>query len=149
MRVDEQSHAQVAALNHAVGAAYHWWQPGNWREQLQDPRRHCFVVHIHGAPAGLVQIQDHGAGDVEILTFGLIPEFVGRGFGGAVLDRAVETAWSLALRDNENGRVWLHTSSRDHPHALPNYRARGFRVFRRELRSDEHPPRTIDAAEGS
>jgi hypothetical protein len=29
-------------------------------------------------------------------------------------------------------RVWVQTSSGDHPHALPNYERRGFRVFRVE-----------------
>jgi hypothetical protein len=27
-------------------------------------------------------------------------------------------------------RVWLHTSSFDHPRALPNYHRRGFRTFK-------------------
>jgi hypothetical protein len=31
--------------------------------------------------------------------------------------------------------VWVQTSSRDHPHALPNYKARGFRVVGTEQRS--------------
>ncbi len=29
-------------------------------------------------------------------------------------------------------RVWLHTSSADNPHALPNYHRRGFRTFKTE-----------------
>jgi hypothetical protein len=29
-------------------------------------------------------------------------------------------------------RVWLHTSSLDHPRALPNYHRRGFRTFKTE-----------------
>jgi hypothetical protein len=29
-------------------------------------------------------------------------------------------------------RVWLHTCTKDHPHALSNYQARGFQVFRTE-----------------
>ena len=31
-------------------------------------------------------------------------------------------------------RVWLHTASADHAHALPNYLARGFQVVRSEVR---------------
>jgi hypothetical protein len=30
------------------------------------------------------------------------------------------------------GWVWLHTSSADNPHALPNYQRRGFRIFKTE-----------------
>jgi hypothetical protein len=29
-------------------------------------------------------------------------------------------------------RVWLHTSTVDHPRALPNYHRRGFRTFKTE-----------------
>jgi hypothetical protein len=31
-------------------------------------------------------------------------------------------------------RVWLHTFTKDHPHALPNYHRRGFRTFKIEQR---------------
>ena len=37
---------------------------------------------------------------------------------------AVERAWELAT-----DRVWVHTCTLDHPSALPNYRARGFRIY--------------------
>jgi hypothetical protein len=47
--------------------------------------------------------------------------------GGSLLTHAVEEAWKLGA-----GRVWLHTCTLDSPHALPNYRARGFRDFRTE-----------------
>ena len=31
-------------------------------------------------------------------------------------------------------RVWLHTCTLDSPQALPNYEARGMRIFKRERR---------------
>ncbi len=65
--------------------------------------------------------------------FGLVPEFMGKGFGGAFLTRATETAWKLMSHGSGlTKRVWVQTSSGDHPHALPNYERRGFRVFRVE-----------------
>jgi len=39
----------------------------------------------------------------------------------------VRDAWSLRPR-----RVWLHTCTLDHPHALANYMARGFVPYRTE-----------------
>ena len=51
----------------------------------------------------------------------------GRGLGRHLLTEAVETAWCLGAK-----RVWLHTSTLDHPAALPNYLSRGFRPFMRE-----------------
>jgi GNAT superfamily N-acetyltransferase len=66
---------------------------------------------------------------VGIVVFGLVPELIGRGLGGALLTRATELAWELAA---PGGRVWVQTSSHDHPHALRNYERRGFRAFRTE-----------------
>lgn len=39
----------------------------------------------------------------EIVTFGLLPEFIGKGLGGFALTRGVQKAWALAPAVN---RVW-------------------------------------------
>jgi len=57
----------------------------------------------------------------------LLPEFVGRGLGGALLTSAIEQAWSMVPT-----RVWVHTCNRDHPQALANYQARGMIVYKIE-----------------
>jgi GNAT superfamily N-acetyltransferase len=57
----------------------------------------------------------------------LLPEFIGRGFGSALLTSAIETAWAWAP---ELSRVWVHTCNRDHPSALANYQARGFKIYK-------------------
>ena len=77
--------------------------------------------------AGFFELEMQDGGSVEIVYFGLLSRFVGRGLGGAMLTAAVQRAWDMGA-----SRVWLHTSSLDHPHALPNYRARGFHVYKRE-----------------
>jgi hypothetical protein len=58
--------------------------------------------------------------------------------GGPLLSRAVEEAWAM-----ETSRLWVHTCSLDHPGALANYLARGFKVFREETfpkRLPDSPP---------
>ena len=79
--------------------------------------------------------RDDGA-DVEFVFFGILPGFFGRGLGGPFLTDCVDAAWDLGP-----SRVWLHTCSEDHPHALSNYLARGFEVFRKETRIEEIPDR--------
>lgn len=76
--------------------------------------------------AGIVVYDPHPGSEVEIKSFGLLPESIGKGLGGFALTLAIEQAWNL-----EPGvtRVWLHTSSKDHPRALPNYHRRGFSTF--------------------
>ena len=88
--------------------------------------------------AGYVEFNVHDDSGVEIAQFGLLPEFIGQGLGGYMLTLAVEEAWK-----KKPSRVWLHTSSFDHPNALENYQARGFRMFKKETHthySIEQPP---------
>jgi GNAT superfamily N-acetyltransferase len=64
---------------------------------------------------------------VEIAYFGLLPAFIGRGLGGALLTNAIEEAWQMSPE-----RVWVHTCTLDHPSALANYQARGMEVYKVE-----------------
>lgn len=98
------------------------------------------MARIGGEVAGVVELDAQSEGDVEIVVLGLVPEFVGKGFGGHLLTLATQLAWEAKSPDGTpTRRVWLHTSSRDHPHAMPNYERRGFRPFRTEQRQREVP----------
>ncbi len=115
-----------------VGRAYHWvdrlvWTDDEIRSHLADPYVSLWLFTVHAAPAGYFELKAAADESVEIAYFGLLPEFIGRGYGKHLLTVAVEQAWTLGAR-----RVWLHTCSLDDPAALPNYLARGFRPFREE-----------------
>ena len=86
-----------------------------------------WLLSVGGAPGGYFELRREVDGAVEIAYFGLLKEFTGRGFGAYLLTEAAERAWALGAT-----RVWLHTSTLDHPAALPNYLKRGFQVFRTE-----------------
>jgi GNAT superfamily N-acetyltransferase len=104
------------------------------------PQRRHWLAVAGDQPAGLLTVEAQPRGDVEILTFGLVPEFIGQGHGGPVLTESVRLAWSTPPLDTDGvRRVWLHTSSLDHPHARANYERRGFRPFRTETRRRELP----------
>jgi GNAT superfamily N-acetyltransferase len=108
---------------------------------MARPGVRAWVARVDGDVAGLVELERESNGDVGIVILGLVPEFVGKGFGGTLLTRATQLAWDLTEPGGTpTSRVWLETSSRDHPHALPNYERRGFRIFRTERRSMEGPP---------
>jgi GNAT superfamily N-acetyltransferase len=109
------------------------WSDRQWEEELSRPGVRAWLARVDGNPAGLVELEAEPNGDVGIVVFGLLSEFVGKGFGGALLTWATETAWELTPeRGDSTARVWVQTSSDDHPHALPNYVRRGFRIFRVE-----------------
>jgi GNAT superfamily N-acetyltransferase len=132
---------EAGAVWNRIGAPYGWtgrsvWSDAQWRRQLTRPGVRVWIAMVEEEVAGWVELEAEPTGDVGITYFGLVPEFIGKGFGGALLTLATQLAWTMRAPGGESARrVWLQTSSRDHPHALPNYEARGFRVFRTERRS--------------
>jgi ribosomal protein S18 acetylase RimI-like enzyme len=116
-----------------VGRAHHWIDRLPWTDEdivryLSDPAIQLWVMTSGGAPAGYFELRTVGDGSVEIAYFGLLPDFIGCGLGKYLLTVATDKAWALGAQ-----RVWLHTSSLDHPSALSNYLARGFKIFKSEL----------------
>jgi GNAT superfamily N-acetyltransferase len=116
-----------------VGAAYHWRDRWDWtdeeiRAHLAQPEITLHVATRRGALTGWYELRRVPADDsVEIAYFGLAPRAIGLGLGKHLLSCAVRDAWSL-----RPARVWLHTCTLDHPHALPNYQKRGFTAYRAE-----------------
>ena len=123
-----------------VGGPHRWtsrpaWSAAQWAQHLAKPGVRAWLARVGGEPAGVIEIEVRPGGEAEIALFGLVPELVGRGFGGHLLTQAVRLAWEAEQPDGApTRRVWLHTASADHAHALPNYQARGFRVVRSEVR---------------
>jgi GNAT superfamily N-acetyltransferase len=116
-------------LYQTVGSPWWWherlvWDRDRWMLWLDRPEVETWIAYLAGTPAGYFELEAQPGGEVEIVYFGLLPSFIGRGLGAELLWGAVARGWQLATR-----RVWVHTCTLDHPRALPNYRARGFRVF--------------------
>lgn len=123
----------------AVGGDLFWvdrlgWTYEEWSRYLMREALATWILYVEGTPAGYCELENQPGGDVEIRSLGLIPRFVGEGLGGHLLTEGVERAW-----DRGAERVWLHTCSLDHPKALNNYLARGFREFRRETQEKDLP----------
>ena len=123
----------------AVGGGYFWtdrlgWPRARWLAACG--RWRTFVAYLRGTPAGYYNLERMGEDRVEIVYFGLLPGFHGRGLGAALLTDAARRAWALGAR-----RVTVNTCSLDAPGALPNYLARGFRVEREETIEKALPER--------
>ncbi len=130
-----------------IGRDWNWtdrleWSGGRWASYCADP---CVITfratrgdevagfaELRMSPCGDESISDAGAGhdgvDVELVYFGLLPQFAGLGVGGWFLSEITRIAWQVpGCR-----RVWLHTCDDDSPAAIPNYLARGFVEYARE-----------------
>jgi ribosomal protein S18 acetylase RimI-like enzyme len=120
-------------LYREVGRQFQWtdrlgWSDETIRRYLDTPGVSVWLMSWHDAPAGYFELKRHDDGSVEIAYFGLLPDFIGRGWGKHLLTCAVKSAWASGTH-----RVWLHTCTLDHPAALPNYLKRGFRRVREEV----------------
>jgi GNAT superfamily N-acetyltransferase len=120
----------------SVGVDWHWtdrlyWNYQQWQQWLERPAVQTWIGYLRGTPTGYFelekQVQDDGQVQVEIAYFGILPGFTGQGIGAHLLSGAIDRAWQLNA-----DRVWLHTCTLDHPVALANYRARGFKLYRQE-----------------
>lgn len=122
-----------------VGGDWHWidrlaWTDERWGEYLSRPALQTWLLSVAATPVGYVEMERQPEATIEIVQLGLLPEHIGQGLGGRLLTEATEAAWRQGA-----SRVWLHTCSLDHPHALAHYQARGFRLFRTETKSKELP----------
>ena len=119
-------------LYFTVGEAWSWtdkrgWSDEQWREYVGSDRLRTFVACYDGSPAGYYELHRGAATEIEIIYFGMVPAFIGRGFGGVLLTSAIEEAWRM-----NPPRVWVHTCTLDHPTSLRNYEARGMKIYKTE-----------------
>jgi GNAT superfamily N-acetyltransferase len=126
--------ADYRSLYDAVGRDYDWTSRrklsgAELAALLNDPRDEVHVLLVDGVPAGFAELDRRAEGEVELVQFGLMPEFIGQGLGRYFLQWAIDKAWSY-----NPVRFWLHTCTRDHPAALPNYLKAGFTVYKVEVK---------------
>jgi GNAT superfamily N-acetyltransferase len=117
----------------SVGEPWEWtdrlqWSDDKWHRYVHRTVLETWVGRLQGQTVGFFELEIQDDGNVEIAYFGLLPEFIGQGLGGPLLTAAVERAWQMP----ETRRVWVHTCTKDHEHAIDNYRQRGFEVFKTE-----------------
>ncbi|MCX6558448.1 MAG: GNAT family N-acetyltransferase [Candidatus Aminicenantes bacterium] len=97
-----------------------------------------FRLRCSGQTAGFVELDRSIPGQAEIVYFGLIPGFIGRGLGKFFLDWAIRKAW-----EGKTERVWLHTCQYDHPGALAVYHRAGFAVVEEQIETHPYPEEFI------
>lgn len=121
-----------------VGNQWYWydrldWSYAQWQEWVDRPELQTWVLYVQGTPAGYAELEQRDDA-VNIVFFGLLPQFIGRGLGGHFLSSVVEKAWAFGGK-----RVTLNTCTLDHESALKNYLARGFKIYEQKTGSREIP----------
>ena len=117
-----------------VGRDHHWadrlgWRPSQWQAYAERPSLETWLVHLHGTPAGYAELDG-----THVAMFGILPALQGHGLGGHLLTEVTRRGWERVRTGagaGVNGAVvTLDTCELDGPHALANYRARGYEVLR-------------------
>ena len=93
------------------------------RELINREEASIFLIFHDDDPCGFVEFE-RKPGYIEILYFGLLPEFIGKGIGAACLKKVIETAWSYNPEWIE-----LNTCELDSNRALDLYTNAGFEVY--------------------
>ena len=121
-----------------IGESWYWldkisWTDQQWIEYAEHENLRTWIAYTSGSIAGYYELQLQDEETVELKYFGLGPASIGKGFGGAMLSHAIDSAWRWGNETWGNTqRVWVNTCTLDHQHALTNYRSRGFTVFKEE-----------------
>ena len=117
-----------------IGKKHIWidrlvWAETKWIDYVSNQKVKTFILKYKNDLAGYFELIYHGEKkEVEIAYFGLLEEFHNKKLGSYLLSEAIKNSFKENIK-----RVWVHTCSLDHKHALNNYTARGMKVFKTEI----------------
>jgi len=135
MRAEKPTVSFYRYLYNTVGASHQWWErriisDDELRDAIQADHIDVVVLYVGGVPAGYYELGENDGGrEVDLVYFGLIPEFIGQGYGAYLLRTAIDDAWSRGP-----ARLTVHTCNLDHPNALQVYQRGGFEVYDQKTR---------------
>ena len=96
-------------------------------EKINAENIDTFLFYINKEIAGYIEFVKEEK-YVEILYFGLMPSFIGKGYGKYFLQWVISKAWSY-----QPEWIQLNTCTLDHPNALGTYKKAGFIEVRTEI----------------
>lgn len=106
---------------------------------IEDDRVEIYLVMDGDDKVGFVELDFRQSGACEIVYFGLIPAYGGKGHGRWLMAQILKRAWQGKADSPAIKRVWLHTCSLDDPRALPFYLKNGFVPFAQDIAISPDP----------
>ena len=116
-----------------IGLDHYWrdrllWSDKEWFNYVSNKNLETHVLKNGDDLIGYYEQEYHPElNEVELINMGVLKEFRGQKLGSTLLNHAIASA----SRKNPN-RMWVHTCSLDHKHALQNYKSKGFEIFKEE-----------------
>ncbi len=116
-----------------IGKNHHWidrlvWTNRDWIKYINNKNIKTHILKQNNELIGYFeQIFYLESSECEIAYFGILEEYIGKKLGAYLLSEAIKKSFEIGSK-----RVWVHTCSLDHKHALNNYLSRGMRIFKSE-----------------
>jgi ribosomal protein S18 acetylase RimI-like enzyme len=116
-----------------IGIDHYWrdrllWSDKEWIQYVENKNLETHILKKGDNLIGYYEQEYHpNFNEVELINMGVLKEFRGLKLGSTLLNHAMASA----SRKNPN-RMWVHTCSLDHKHALLNYKSKGFEIFKEE-----------------
>ena len=117
-----------------IGKNHKWidrlsWSEEKWINYVSSQNVRTYVFKFNDDLVGFFELIIHiEKKEVEIAYFGILEEYQNKKLGSFLLSDAIKKSF----QENVD-RVWLHTCSLDHKHALNNYLSRGMKIFKSEI----------------
>tara|TARA_Y100000591_G_scaffold330868_1_gene363095 strand:- start:647 stop:1153 length:507 start_codon:yes stop_codon:yes gene_type:complete len=118
----------------SIGKKHRWtdrliWSDADWIKYSSNQKVETYILKVKEDLAGFFELILHvDTREIEIAYFGLLEEYHNKKLGGYLLSAAIKESF----KKNNISRVWVHTCTLDHKHALSNYLARGMKIYKRE-----------------
>ena len=116
-----------------IGVDHYWrdrliWSDKEWLKYAENKNLETHILKKGEDLVGFYEQEYHSTpNEVELINMGILKEFRGLKLGSILLNHAIASA----SRKNPD-RMWVHTCSLDHKHALQNYKSKGFEIFKEE-----------------
>ena len=116
-----------------IGIDHFWrdrliWSDKTWSKYVENKNLETYILKRGEDLIGFYEQEYHNdCNEVELINMGILKDFRGLKLGSLLLNHAIISA----SRKNPK-RMWVHTCSLDHKHALQNYKSKGFELFKKE-----------------
>ena len=116
-----------------IGKDHFWrdrllWSDKEWKKYINNKNLETGIIKINNEFAGFYEQEFHkNKNEMELIQMGILKEFQGKKLGSFLLKHIIQNVFSRNIE-----RLWVHTCSLDHQHALNNYLSKGLKIFREE-----------------
>ena len=116
-----------------IGIDHYWrdrllWSDKEWSKYVLNKNLETHILKKSDDLVGYYEQEYHPvSNEIELINMGILKEFRGLKLGSTLLNHAIAGGSRKNLK-----RIWVHTCSLDHKHALQNYKSKGFEIFKEE-----------------